>query len=178
MKSEIKKITRELAKELELRIKFVNYLGAKTHGKLLGRERLILVNAHKARCEHIFTILHEMGHYLFHVRKLAPDRFRPRYLNIHWKSDFMQRLASAVRRHVRFIFHKPSGKEWEADMVAMCLLLQIAPFAGTSELWEFLELHPEKWSLFMIAACGTMATAVKVRLERFRRGLFKGFQTA
>jgi len=62
MKYTTKNILRELAKQLGLNVKFVHYFANNTHGKLLPHEKRILINANKPRYEHVYTLLHEVGH--------------------------------------------------------------------------------------------------------------------
>ena len=99
-----------MSKYIGIKVKFVDYLGDDVHGKLLPREKRILINARKPRTEHIFTLLHEIGHFLVHVKKTHTLR-NPRFLEIHWKSERLANFFSKVRRGVRFFRNRQSGKE-------------------------------------------------------------------
>jgi IrrE N-terminal-like domain len=175
MKRKTKNILREMAKHLGLKVVFVSYLTADVHGKFLPREKRILLNAAKARYEHVYTMLHELGHFLIHVRKCVPNTYNCWYLNRRWKIDAIAALASRVRRHIRFIFNKQSGKEWEADLWAMCALIYLRKFIGRSYLTAFLHRHPEKTSVFLLAACGFIYRTVQQRTKTAFRILCKPF---
>jgi Zn-dependent peptidase ImmA (M78 family) len=82
MKHRAKKTLRELTTHFGVKVKYVGYFDAKTHGKLMPREKIILINAHESRPEHVFTLLHELGHYVLHV--LNPYRkFHPRWCDLN-----------------------------------------------------------------------------------------------
>ena len=157
MKHQTKSTLRALAKHLGLKVKFVSYFCDEIHGKLIVREKRILINAHKPRCEHIFTLLHEVGHFLLHFNR--PNRtHHPRFFDIPWKSEWLALACSKVRRYFRFIFSRTTGREWEADLWAMCAFLYLARRVGCrSELLKFVERHPEGTSqlfFFLIKGCG------------------------
>jgi hypothetical protein len=166
MKFTTKNALRKTAKDLGLKVKFVDYLPEDIHGKLLPRERRILINANKPRCEHVYTLLHEFAHYLLHFKRIKPHRHSPWYLNINWKSDAIARIAAKVRRLVRFVFHSEHGKEWEADLWAMCGLIYLNKFFGDSVLTAFLNRHPEKKWLYRLAAISTVVSDAKKRITK------------
>lgn len=171
MKRKTKNILRAMAKHFGLKIVYVSYFPPDIHGQLLPRERRILVNAHQPRYEHIFTLLHEMGHYLQHV--LTPRRtFHPRIFDIELKIKFFANVATRVRRYFRFAFNNTSGKEWEADLWAMCAFIHLARAIGCrEELLAFVNRHPEKRNVFLLAACGTVYCGIKTRIKNISKYL-------
>jgi len=164
MKFRTKNILRELAKHLGLKVKFVSYFTDNIHGKLLPRERRILINANKPRCEHVYTLLHEFAHYLLHFKKPAPRRHCPWYLKLNWKIDAAADIASKMRRIIRFVLNSERGKEWEADLWAMCGLVYLKQFGGRSDLTAFLNRHPEKKWIYRLAAIATVYSETKQRI--------------
>jgi len=164
MKVRIKNLLRETAKHLGLTVKFVSYLADNIHGKLLPRERRILINANTPRYEHVFTLLHECGHYLLHFNRRAPRRHCPWYLKFNWKIDAIAKIASKLRRIIRFAFNSKRGREWEADAWAMCGLIYLRKFGGRSDLTAFLNHHPEKKWIYRLAATATVYSETKKRI--------------
>jgi hypothetical protein len=61
--------------------------------------------AHR-RCEHVYTLLHEVGHYLLHFKRIKPRRLSPWYLNINWKIDAVADIAAKVRQCVGLFISK------------------------------------------------------------------------
>ena len=165
MKRKTKNILREMARHLGLKIVFVSYLSDDIHGKLLPREKRILINAHKPRCEHVYTILHEIGHFQLHFKKIGPNMLNRWYLNRRWKTDAIAVFASKVRRHMRFFFNNHAGKEWEADLWAFCALFYLQKYVGRSYLTAFLNRHPEKTGIFLLAAYGFIYSNIKQRTK-------------
>jgi hypothetical protein len=153
MKHRKKNILRELAKHLRLKVSFVSYFNDQTHGKLLPREGRILINANKPRQEHIFTMLHEIGHFLLHFKN-PPRKHHPRLLDITWNIEWLANFCSHIRRQMRFHFNKASGKEWEADLWALCAFAFLANLFGfRDELFTFINRHPEKlWNYRLVKA--------------------------
>ncbi len=170
MKRKTKNTLRAMAKLFGLQIVFVSYFPADIHGQLLPREKRILINAYQPRCEHIFTLLHELGHYLQHV--LTPCRtFHPRIFDPPFKNNFLARVTTRVRRYYRFAFNNARGKEWEADLWAMCAFLHLARVIGCrKELLAFVHRHPEKRNILLLAACGTIYCRVKANCRAFPNG--------
>jgi oligoendopeptidase F len=143
---------------------YVHYFPPDVHGKLLPGEKRILINAHKPRYEHSFTLLHEIGHYVRHV--LIPRRkYHPRILDINWKINFLAEFASYARRSIRFIYNKQSSKEREADLWAMCAFVHLSKHFGCrAELTAFLERHPEKFGLYLLTASATAFCGIRARI--------------
>ena len=167
MKVRTKNALRDLAKHVGLKLRFVNYLDDNTYGKLLPGERRILLNIHKPRIEHMFTILHELGHYVLHV--INPHRrHHPGIFDIHWKIPALARLSSLVRRYFRFRFNKSSGKEWEANLWALCAFVVLTKRIGCwSDLRAFLSRHPEMTGKFILVCASTVYTDTKEHLKRY-----------
>ena len=167
-----------MAKHLGLKVKFVSYFGDDVHGKLLPRERRILINARQPRTEHIFTLLHETGHFVVHHLHLRPDHC-PRFLRKNWKNEFMQDVFSKARRYVRLVFNGHAGREWEADLWAMCAFVALARQLGCrADLLKFLDRHPEKLNTYRLVAAVVAATNAKTRLAKFSKRLARPFKTA
>lgn len=153
-----------MARQLGIKVKFVHYLAENVHGKLLPCERRILINANKPRDEHVFTLLHETAHYLLHFKRRVNRRLCPWYLRLNWKIDAIAVFFSKSRRAVRFAFNTKKGKEWEADVWAMCGLVYLKKFAGFSDLPAFLARHPEKRRMYWYATAAIICTGVKMRI--------------
>jgi len=151
MKQRKKNILREMARHLRLKVAFVSYFDDQTHGKLMPREGRILINANKPRQEHIFTMLHEIGHFLLHFKN-PPRKHHPRVFDVAGKIEWLANFCSNLRRQMRFHFNKASGKEWEADLWALCAFAYLARHFGfREELFSFLQRHPEKqWSYRLV----------------------------
>jgi hypothetical protein len=177
MKLNTKNILRETAKQLGLKHKFVDYLPEDVHGKLLPRERRILINANKPRYEHVHTLLHEFAHYLLHFKNRTPQRHCPWYLKLDWKNDAIANIATKVRRAVRFAFNNERGKEWEADVWAICAFLLISKYVGsTDDLETFINHHPEKCWVFTSAAIAVTYCGIKYRIAKSFKMLLKPFR--
>jgi hypothetical protein len=74
--------------------------------------------------------------------------------------------SKLVRRYFRFVFNKTSGKEWVADLWAMCAFVYLANAIGCrAELTAFLDRHPEKTNLFLLASCGAAYCGIKTRIK-------------
>jgi hypothetical protein len=169
MKYRIKNTLREMAKHFSLKLRFVDYFDDQTHGKLLVREKRILLNARKSRIEHVFTILHELGHYVLHY--LAPRKtYHPKIFESKWLGQLLPDFCRAIRRYFRFIFNNNTGLEWEADLWAMCAFVILAKQIGCrKELMEFLKRHPEKTNLYLLAAGAFAYDHVKTRAASFSK---------
>lgn len=176
MKRPIKNTLRAMSKHLGIKVQFVDYLADEVHGKLLPREKRILINAHKPRCEHVFTLLHEIGHFLLHFKRL-PRMRHPRFFDINWKIEWLASFCSKVRRSFRYTFNKETGKEWEADLWAMCAFLYLAKRIGCrGDLWAFLGRHPEKSNIFLLAGFALVYSDTKAKIKSVARSLVMPFQ--
>jgi hypothetical protein len=166
MKHRTKNTLRAMAEKIGLKVVFVSYFGDDVHGRLLVREKRILINAHKPRTEHIFTLLHEVGHYVQHV--LQPNRkHHPRLCDVRWKIELLENLCKKLRRYFRFIFSKEASKEWEADLWAFCAFICLAKqMKCKKDLMAFVDRHPEKTKTFYLAALGVTLGGIKNRLKQ------------
>ena len=177
MKRRKKNVLREMARHLRLKVSFVSYFDDQTHGKLIPREGRILINANKPRQEHIFTLLHEIGHFLLHFKN-PPMKHHPRLFDIAWKIEWVAKLCSKVRRQMRFIFNKASGKEWEADLWAFCVFIYFVRRVGCrDDLLAFLKRHPEKSGSFFLAVFGVAYSDAKTLIKKLPKMLFSLFIT-
>ena len=168
MKRKTKIILRDLAKFFGLKIVFVHYFTDDIYGKLLVRERRILINARKPRSEHTFTLLHELGHYSQHVLR-PPRKFHLRILDKSWKAKWLARLSSRARRLFRYSFNKSSGKEWQADVWAMCAFIRVCQITrSTNDFTAFIERHPEKLWQFYLASGSVFYFDIKMRIRSLR----------
>ena len=177
MKHPIKNTLRGMSQHLGIKVKFVDYFGDDVHGKLLPREKRILINARKPRNEHIYTLFHEIDHYLIHF-KSPPRKRHPKFCDVKWEADWLARLCSKIRRFYRFRFNSEDGKEWEADIWAMCAFVYTARHCGfRDELIAFLERHPEKTNVFLLAVCGFIYSGTKTGIQKIGHSIAMPFQT-
>lgn len=162
MKRTTKNVLRAMASHLGLKVVFVHYFNSDVHGKLLVNERRILINAHKPRYEHVFTMLHEIAHFVLHIQKRAQYRFHRWLLRRNWKNDYLANFASKVRRYIRYVFNRQLGKEWEADLWAMIAFILLAKMVGSqNDLLTFVNSHPEKTGLFITASLACVYARIK-----------------
>jgi len=178
MKHQVKNTLRELAGHFGLKVKFVSYFKADVHGQLLPRERRILINAHQPRVEHVFTLLHEIGHFVVH--HLNPQRdYNPWYLRKDWHSERLTAICFKLRRHLRFMFHRTAGKEWEADLWALCAFIVLArQLKCRADLMSFLGRHRRKMPTFLLAAGVIGCIDVKNGLVNYSKRLLLPFKPA
>ena len=166
MKHRIKNTLRGMSQHLGIKVKFVDYFADDVHGKLLPREKRILINARKSRNEHLFTLLHELGHYLIHFKN-SPKKHHPRFLEFNWKNDWLLNLCSKIRRSMRYYFNSTNGKEFEADLWAFGAFIYFVKHLGCrNDLLTFLDRHPEKSRAFLIAALGVTVSDIKTRIRK------------
>jgi len=165
MKHRTKYLLRDNAKHVGLKYKFVSYFSDGVHGKLLPREKLILINAHEPHYEHIFTFLHEIGHFLIHFKNPTRNH-HSRFTEIGWKIEWLTDICSIVRRYSRR-FAKDTIKEREADLWAFLAFILLAKASGCwNDLFAFLEHHPEKFWVFMLAASVIIYSGIKSRITK------------
>ena len=176
MKFTTNSFLRAMARHLGFQVKFVGYLPDNEHGRLIVLERRILINAHKPRFEHIFTVLHEIGHIMMHVRnqnRVCQHPWLHRFWNIEWIDSFVAK----VRRHVRRLFNKDEAREWEADLWAMCAFFYIVGiFGNKNDLLTFLDHHPEKTKLFFLVGAIVTYTNLKIRIKKISQRLLTPFK--
>lgn len=126
-----------------------------------------MINAHKPRCEHIFTLLHEIGHFPLHFKN-APRRHHPRIFDIYWQTEWFSRLSSQVRRYFRLFFNSNSGKEWAADLWAFSAFVYLAkPCGCRDELLACLNRHPEEMGRYYLVVVAFLYSRAKTGLWKF-----------
>jgi hypothetical protein len=154
------KILRGLAEHIRVKIKYIGGMPDGFFGFADPRSRIIAINANKPHDEHVFTILHELAHFLLHFDQ--PYRLlAPRWVDRPYKSTFMVENTYKLKRMLRRRF----GREWQADLWA----LMAFPMVGTpDELGTFFSRHPRKMPLFFLGA----AFHAKARFGKFIRKLF------
>lgn len=152
---------RALARDFGVKIVHVHYLGSDVYGKLLPREKRMLINARQPRHEQVFTVLHEIGHYFCHVQNQYRNRY-PKFLDRNWKFDGLIEFIARVKRSMKYGFAKTSGKEFEADLWAFCAFIYFTRQLGCQkDLLIFLDRHPEKTRIFLLAMAGTLYSDAK-----------------
>lgn len=91
-------------------------------------------------------------------------------LRRNFNIPLLDKIVSRTRRHLRFMFNQENGREWEADLWAMCAFILVAKTCGCQqELKSFANHHPEKLSLMVLAAFGVAYDGIKGRFQRFSR---------
>ena len=123
-------------------------LPANNAGYLDPNDEYIAVNRNLPNCEQVFTIAHELCHYISDHKK--PRR---KYRNPWLNKQFQSHNAKLLVRFTRMVVNKMVPIEREADMFAMSWMAQ---YGGPKLLMEFMELHPEKFWLcafVMTRAC-------------------------
>ena len=164
MTRKTKLIVRAVAHHLRLRIKYVSTLSPKVAGFLdpSRASRTIVVNANKSKSDHVFTILHEIAHYILHYERSHRTRL-PWYITRQWKSEPMIRFSKLLRRVVSRRFDNES----QADLWAFCALLQIG---AADDALAISAQYPEKNSAFWLSVAASIYAGIKSRLKRaFRR---------
>lgn len=169
MKVRTKKYLRQLARGFGCQIKYVDYLPDDTHGKLIPCEGRIIINTRKPQCEHVFTILHEIGHMVIDVKGTLGTRQ-------HWlmtrqtRIDQVDELLRKIRRRIYLLHLKQKGRERDVDiwaMLAFCFLVNHG--MARAEFLEFLERNPDKISLMIQAQTALMFNNLKVACCRMFR---------
>jgi hypothetical protein len=125
----------------------------------------IAVNRNLPHCEQVFTIAHEICHYI-------SDHKRPRrkYPNRLLNQQYKSRLAQLFVRDLRYTLNKILPAEREADMFAMSWLVQ---FGGGKDLKEFIDRHPEKtWLCMFISVNALVRMPFRIAKAIFGKLLF------
>jgi hypothetical protein len=169
MTRKTKQIVRAYAAYNELRIKYVSDLPPAVPGFLdpSKASRTIVVNANRSKSDHVFTILHEIAHFILHFERSHRMRL-PWYLTRQWKSKRMIRLSQILRR---FVSRKLS-KETQADTWAFCVLSQIG---ATDDVQAILTEYPEKTGVFCLCVFSCIYAGIKGRIKRVIRRIFQPF---
>ena len=147
------------------------------HGKLLPREKRILLNARKPRTEHLFTLFHELGHYFVHFKN-ARRKYPPAIFDLNLRMRWFDYLCRHMRRFYRYRCTRERFREWEADLWAFCAFIVFAKITGCRrELTEFLARHPEKCGTYSIAVLAVAWGGVKSRFLKMMTALSSPFRS-
>ena len=138
-------ILKNAAAYFDLHIEYVNDLSDKVAGLLKSEPDLgyIVINVNKPRCDQVFTIAHEIGHYVIHVDRPPVDMV-PWYLKIQWRSAWLCKRCRVLGRCVQRKF----GREWQADFWAFVFLFHIG---AVDDLIAIQEMYPQKRGLFWLS---------------------------
>ncbi len=134
----------EVAKDLKLAVEYSHDLPASVHGFLHQSDepRFILVNANDPEFEQRFTIAHEIGHYFIHHNR-PPRTFFDSLLGREWQSRRLREVCQYLRHEFAAILNP----EWQADLYATGLLIQLGDIQS---LKAYLTYHPEKIPSFVV----------------------------
>jgi len=130
--------------------------------------KFIAVNANLPKCEQVFTIAHELGHYVKHPDRSAL-RYRPWYLDRPWKSPRMIRVSMLAERYIARWFNI----ERQADLWALSVLLNIG---AVDEMRAWLEHHPEKAALVFLVCVVAVLKAIENLVIRSIRAMLSPLQ--
>ena len=106
--------------------------------------RFIIINRNQPHCEQVFTIAHELAHYLLHhkTRRFPTIAVLIYLVGRMSKSKRATNFSHRIQQFVRKIF------ELEADLNAMCTLINSD---AMDDIKNYLKRHPEKKLLFIFA---------------------------
>jgi hypothetical protein len=163
MTRKTKLFTRALVDHCRLRIKYVNDLPPNVSGFLdpSKASRTIVLNANKSKCDHVFTIFHEIAHYVLHFQRSHQMRL-PWWLTRKWKSKPMIRF----KKTTKLIAFRKFNEERQADLWAFCMLFQIG---ATDDILGIVDQYPEKTTIFWLSVVGSIYSGVKSRLKSVLR---------
>jgi hypothetical protein len=160
-----KRTIQDFAHYFGLKIEYRDDLPPSNAGFLDPRDepQYIAVNSKLPNCEQTFTIAHELGHYVKHHNQ-PRHRYFPELLDREYQSKTFAFVASRTRRFIYFKFNQ----EWEADLYAFLLLINIG--AGR-DLSAYVERHPQKTKLYAL----TLGVSIVKGFPRIVKGLFLKF---
>jgi len=166
-----KQIVRGLAANNDLRIKYVSDLPPTVHGFLdpSKASRTIVVNANKSKSDHVFTILHEIAHFILHFERSHRMRL-PWYLTRKWKSERMIQFSKELMQVVL----RKLNVEHQADIWAFCALFQIG---ATDDAQAIVAHDSEKRWTFRLAFASSIYAGIKHRVKRAINGIVHPFTT-
>jgi len=168
MKPKIKQQLRGYLEYFDLRVKYVR-LPEKVSGFLQpgSDPRFIFLNEDKPHSDHVFTVAHELGHYVMHLARPARHKM-PAYLDHPWESTVMREATQMTKSWVEPLL----APEGEADAWAFAFLLRIG---AVDDLLTILELYPKKfWTFFLICMISTYK-GLKTRTKNFFEELVDAF---
>jgi hypothetical protein len=136
-----KKLTlKQITDHCGLAIEYVDDIPSTVPGYLdeSRSPRFIAINHSLSPNEQLFTIAHEIGHFVLHHGK-ARRYYHSFILDRHPNNPFLDRFLAILRRYARIHYNR----DWEADGYAILLLVGLGE---TEALATYLEHHPEnKW---------------------------------
>ncbi len=165
MKRKTKQQLRGYLKYFDLRVKYV-HLPEKVSGFLQpgSDPRFIFLNQDKPHSDHVFTVAHELGHYVMHLNR-PPRNQMPAYLDHPWESALMREATQMTKSWAEPLL----APEGEADAWAFALLLRIG---AVDDLLTILELYPKKFGIFFLICMISAYKNLKTRIKAFFRELF------
>jgi len=119
-----------------------------------------IIDLNQPQHEVIFTFLREISHFTPQFKNPRPLRM-PWFINRPFENEILGEAAYKTRRALR----QKLGKEWQADLWALCAYCQIG---CPDDLKLFLKQHPEKRPIYLLALAGH----AKTRIGKFIRKLF------
>jgi len=154
------------AEYFDLQIEYVDDLPDNVPGFLQPGLDLnyILINANKPRSDQVFTIAHELAHYVMHLNR-PPKDFAPWYLKIQWENKWLSKFSRMASRWLRLKL----TPEWQADVWAFIFLFHIG---ARDDLIAITEMYPKKSGMFWYAALFVTYHGITQRIKNFFRGLF------
>ncbi len=155
------KVLTDIVAYFDLQIEYVVDLPDNVAGILQPHldPHFILVNNHKSPSDHVFTIAHELAHYILHVNR-RPVNFLPAFLQTPWKSKPVAKFSSIIIRWAR----RKLGPEWQADAWAFLLLMRIG---AVDDLLIITEIYPNKKTLFWLLSVVSIYNGIKQRTKIF-----------
>ena len=150
----------DIADYFGLAIEYADILPDTVCGHLdpANEPRYIVVNPAFPRHEQVFTIAHEIAHYVLHGHRPPREYFRG-LLDGQWKSRRITRAAEILRRWLRRHF----DAEWHADLYALGLLGQLK--GHRHDLKDHLQHHPQKSVLFFVVSLAFVFGGLRRRLR-------------
>ena len=165
MTPKTEQILKDLAGYYDLQIEYVTDLPDNLSGFLQpGSDSChVVVNANKPPSDQVFTIAHELAHYVMHLNR-PPKDFAPGYLKTPWENKWLSKFSRLSNRWIRWKLNP----EWQADLWAFIFLLYIG---ATDDLVAITEMYPKKSGMFWWAVATMLYCGIKQRIKNFFRGL-------
>ena len=155
MNPKIQKLLCDLAQHAGTELIFADGLPTRFYGCQHTEAPIAVINSDLPQCEQIFTILHEIGHFVLHHKK--PHSLPiPALINRPYENKHLAEATYKIKRALRVSF----GQEWQADLWATCAFFEIG---CPDDFHEFFKRHPRKMKLFPII----IPIILKCRLQRW-----------
>lgn len=161
MNAEIQRRLCDLARAAGTELKFIEGLPIHIYGCQHTEAPIAVINSDLPQCEQIFTILHEIGHFVLHC-KTSRSLPMPLFVNRPYKNEIMAEIAYKTRRTIRRKF----DKEWQADLWAFCAFFEIG---CRNDFQEFLRRHPDKTKFLLLV----FPVILKIRLTKLFKKLLR-----